>query len=251
MTAKSMGAPFRPRFLASVTSAAEAAIALAGGAEIIDAKDPASGALGALPVATVRAIVETVAGVVPVSATIGDLVPEPALITAATYSMAATGVDMVKIGLFEGGDARASIRALAALDLGPVRRVGLLLADRDPDFTLIEAMADAGFAGVMLDTASKDGRALPDVLPAARLGEFVARAQAAGMFAGLAGALRQHHISAVTAHAPDVVGFRGALCSGGHRQGPLEEDAVRRIAVELQTGGRPASLRPAALKAAS
>ena len=154
----------RPRFLASVMSAPEALTALAAGAEIIDGKNPAEGALGALPHATVRAIVEAVGHTVPVSATIGDLPANPDVLCDAAIAMAATGIDLVKIGFFDGGDAKASIAALGRLDLGQARLVGLLLADRNPDLNLVAAMADAGFAGVMLDTATKDGRALPDVM---------------------------------------------------------------------------------------
>ena len=241
----------RPRFLASVTSAEEAQRALAGGAAIIDCKNPAEGALGALPPATVKAIATAVAGRATVSATIGDLIPEPEAVTAAAAAMAKTGVDLVKIGFFEGGDAAATIRALGAHDFGRVRLVGLLLADRAPDFNLVGDMARAGFEGVMLDTASKDGRALPDVLDPDRLAQFVRLAHDAGLFAGLAGALRSHHIPAVAAFGPDIMGFRGALCSGKRREGPLEEDAVRAIARDLQALDRPLSPRPAVPEAAS
>jgi len=44
------------RMLASVTDEREAELVAALGADIVDAKDPAAGALGALPHATVSAI---------------------------------------------------------------------------------------------------------------------------------------------------------------------------------------------------
>ena len=52
----------RPAFLASVMTAAEADMTLHGGAGIIDCKDPASGALGALDAEAVRNIVAVIAG---------------------------------------------------------------------------------------------------------------------------------------------------------------------------------------------
>jgi uncharacterized protein (UPF0264 family) len=234
------GSNGRPRFLASVTSVPEALTALAAGAEIIDGKNPAQGALGALPHAIVRDIVEAVAHSVPVSATVGDLPAAPELLCDAAMAMAATGVDLVKIGFFDGGDAQASIAALGQLDLGPARLVGLLLADRDPDFNLIAAMAAAGFAGVMLDTATKDGRALTDVMNTSEISRFVDVARASGLFVGLAGALRLEHIQAVAALSPDVIGFRGALCSGTRREGSIEEKAVRAVARELSANATPA-----------
>lgn len=243
------GSTGRPRFLASVTSVAEALTAMAAGAEIIDCKNPSQGALGALAPQIVRAIVEAIAGKVPVSATIGDLPPEPEILCPAASAMAATGVDLVKIGFFDGGDARASIAALGRLDLGHARVVGLLLADRAPDFNLVPAMATAGFAGVMLDTATKDGRALPDVMPPAEIVRFVSAARAAGLFAGLAGALRRVHIPAIAALTPDVMGFRGALCAGSQREGSLEEGAVRAVARELSALARRPATRHAILEA--
>jgi (5-formylfuran-3-yl)methyl phosphate synthase len=230
----------RPRFLASVMSAPEALTALAAGAEIIDGKNPAAGALGALPHATVRAIVEAVGHTVPVSATIGDLPANPDVLCDAAIAMAATGIDLVKIGFFDGGDAKASIAALGRLDLGQTRLVGLLLADRNPDLNLVAAMADAGFAGVMLDTATKDGRALPDVMSTAEISRFVDAARAVGLFVGLAGALRLEHIPIIAALTPDVMGFRGALCSGKRREGSIEEGAVRAVARELSATSTPA-----------
>ena len=234
------GSSGRPRFLASVMSAPEALTALAAGAEIIDGKNPAEGALGALPHATVRAIVEAVGHTVPVSATIGDLPANPDVLCDAAIAMAATGIDLVKIGFFDGGDAKASIAALGRLDLGQARLVGLLLADRNPDLNLVAAMADAGFAGVMLDTATKDGRALPDVMSTAEISRFVDAARAVGLFVGLAGALRLEHIPIIAALTPDVMGFRGALCSGKRREGSIEEGAVRAVARELSATSTPA-----------
>jgi uncharacterized protein (UPF0264 family) len=243
------GTSGRPRFLASVTSVAEALTAMAAGAEIIDGKNPAAGALGALPQDTVRDIVNSVAGKVPVSATIGDLVPRPEILCPAATAMAATGVDLVKIGFFAGGDTRASIAALGNLNLGHARLVGLLLADRAPDFNLIPAMASAGFAGVMLDTASKDGRSLLDVMAPGDIARFVAAARSADLFVGLAGALRLEHIPAVAALTPDVMGFRGALCAGSVREGSLEEEAVRAVARDLSALARCPSARHAILEA--
>lgn len=223
----------RPRFLASVTSAAEALTARAAGAEIIDCKNPALGALGALPHDVVRAIVVALDKSVPVSATIGDLPPEPAAVCAATAAMAATGVQLVKVGFFAGGNPQATIAALGDLDLGTTRLVGLLLADREPDLSLVPAMAAAGFAGVMLDTASKNGRALTDVMTATDIARFIALARSRGLFAGLAGALRSEHLPALAALNPDLLGFRGALCSGKRREGPLDGETTRAVADAL------------------
>ena len=99
------------RFLASVTSVAEAETALAGGADIVDCKDPGQGALGALPPQTVGAIVRAVGGRRPVSAVTGDLPMLPDVVVNAAQEMAATGVDYIKAGLFAGEGRPACISA--------------------------------------------------------------------------------------------------------------------------------------------
>lgn len=222
--------PGRPvRFLASVTTDDEARLAVSGGADIVDCKDPNKGALGALPYAAVRAIRAAVPRHIPVSATVGDLPAEPDLVARAVSAMAKAGVDFVKIGLFPGGDARATIARLGALPLGPVRLVGLLLADRDPDLALVADMGLAAFAGVMLDTADKASGSLPDAMGADALAGFIASARAAGVFAGLAGSLRLAQIPNLVSLGPDILGFRGALCANGRRTAALDEAALARV----------------------
>src|SRR4051812_30438336 len=62
-----------PGLLVSVRSAAEAEAALAGGADLIDVKEPARGPLGRADDAVIDAVVASVAGRRPVSAALGEL----------------------------------------------------------------------------------------------------------------------------------------------------------------------------------
>jgi len=224
-------------FLASVTTLSEARAAVAGGADIIDCKDPSRGALGALPVATVAAIRTGLPRHILVSATIGDLPADATEVARAAHAMARSGADIVKIGLFPGGDPRATIRALGVLDVAPVRIAGLLLADCEPDFDLIEGMADAGFVGVMLDTAIKANGTLRDHQSPAALSQFAHLAQKRGLFAGFAGSLGLSDIAPLMRLKPNVLGFRGALCTRCVRTGPLDADAVRAVAALMREHG--------------
>src|SRR6185312_11279801 len=166
----------RPAFLASVTNAAEAEMAFRSGAGIIDCKDPASGALGALDAGAVRDIVEVIAGRVPVSATIGDLPAEAdAMVPAA----------IVKIGFFGDRDPRPAIVALGREKQPSTQLVAVLMADSNPDFSLLPILAAHGFAGAMLDTADKSAGRLTTVLSNDRLAEFVRAAAANGLSSGL------------------------------------------------------------------
>jgi len=215
--------------LASVRSLAEARIALDGGADLIDLKEPSRGALGALDHAAVRVSAQAIAGRRPVSATVGD-VPQmdPQAIAAAVERMAATGVDYVKIGFFAHRRARACARALAALSQ-QTRLVAVLFSDQACDLDLLEACAGAGFAGAMLDTAGKTGGSLRVWRSDAELRQFVDRARTLGLLSGLAGSLQEADIGPLLELAPDYLGFRSALCVGGERRQLLDARALRRI----------------------
>ncbi|MEQ1696362.1 MAG: (5-formylfuran-3-yl)methyl phosphate synthase [Hyphomicrobiaceae bacterium] len=221
------------QFLASVTTVEEAQLAASCGADIVDCKDPSRGALGALSLKTVAAIRDALPSSVILSATIGDLAAEPGPVTQATLAMGQSGTDIVKIGFFPGGDARATIASLARDDLKHISLVGLLLADRDPDFTLIHDMADAGFAGVMLDTEGKASGGLRNHLTEPALSQFIALARNRGLFAGFAGSLALSDIAPLMRLKPNVLGFRGALCAGKIRTGSLSPEAIRAVAAEM------------------
>lgn len=214
-----------PLFLASVTSAKEARIAAATGADILDCKSPADGALGALPLATVREIVAALPASAIVSATVGDLPASAAILVPAAKAMAETGVSIVKVGFFGDGEVTTAIRALKSANLGTARLYAVLMADRNPDFDVIAELSAARFLGVMLDTADKSAGPLSEVMATEKLQAFVERARRAGLIAGLAGSLRRQHIPPLAALRPDILGFRGALCSGG-RTGALQESLV-------------------------
>lgn len=222
-------------FLASVRTVDEALLVLAHGADIIDFKEPAAGALGALPTDLIRAATQRVAGRVVTSATIGDVALEPATVLAAVERIADTGVDYVKIGLFDGD----LVSTLAALV--PIARqhslIAVVFADRAPDFTIIEQIADAGFAGIMLDTADKGSGSLTAHVPISALAEFVEHGQARGMLVGLAGSLRREDIALLAPLGADYLGFRSALTSAT-RAGPLSENAVTAIRQALDANSQ-------------
>jgi len=195
-----MSAPPPLRLLASVRDAREALLALSLGADIIDLKEPAAGALGAVPPEEQLRVLAALGSRRPqVSATVGDLPLEAgASLAAAIAATAARGVDIVKFGVFGGG--AAAMAALDALDRHlqdaavSVLLVPVLLADRLRDARELERLAVRalglhGVAGVMLDTAGKVGidasaRRLTQIFTAAQLQRFVAVVQAAGGFAG-------------------------------------------------------------------
>jgi (5-formylfuran-3-yl)methyl phosphate synthase len=212
-------------FLASVTGPEEAEVALKHGADIIDLKDPGSGALGAAPPDAVRATIAVVGGRRPVSAVTGDLPMQPDIVVAAVEAMAATGVDYIKVGLFPGSRREDCVRALAALArTGKI--VGVMFADRGADNALLAVMAESGFAGAMLDTAGKGAGRLLQHADITTLNDFVAACRGCGLLAGLAGSLETPDIPRLLLLEPDYLGFRRALCAGQERTGRIDAEAV-------------------------
>lgn len=220
------------RLLVSVRNLEEARLAVAGGADIVDLKEPARGALGAVPLAVAREVVRALGASRPVSATVGDLPMQPETVGPAVREMGDTGVAFVKIGFFGAGDGQACIRALKP-HARRLRLVAVLFADQDPDFSLLEPLRDAGFAGVMLDTAGKGGLGLRDWVPGEKMAYLIASARELGLITGLAGSLKVSDIPALLPLAPDYLGFRGALCAGGNREKHLDISALRDMRATL------------------
>ena len=223
----------RVRLLVSVGTVEEALLALSAGADLIDAKNPDAGALGALPAERIAAIRNAIAGRATVTAVIGDH-RDAASVLGAADRIAATGVDMVKIGLYPELDRPAVIAALGRRLAATTRLVAVLAADLDPPFELIPDLAKAGFAGVMLDTEGKQGGLLTHQ-PLARLAEFIALGHAAGLMTGLAGSLRVTDIPVLAPLGPDLLGFRGGLCEHHDRRRPLLAERIRDARTTLTT----------------
>ncbi len=225
------------RLLISVASAAEASAALLGGADIIDAKDPLAGALGAVSVEVLRDIHAAVAGARPVTAALGDASDEAAIERAAAVFTAA-GAAVVKLG-FGGITSPARVAALIAAAVrgaktGSGDRTGVVAtayADADRVGSLAPAAltavaARAGADGLLIDTANKCGPGLRSLVAPGALARLVAEAHETGLFVALAGKLTADDLPFVRDAGADIAGVRGAACEGG-RTGRVAAGKVR------------------------
>ena len=225
------------RLLVSVVNHEEAAAALAGGADIIDAKDPARGPLGAVSIAVLRQISATVNDARPVTAALGDAADEGAVEREAR-AYAGAGATLVKVGLagvagVERATAllAATVRGAAAGSGGRCGVVAVAYADAHcvaspAPGVVTEAAARVGAAGVLLDTADKEGPRLRDLLSPGALAAWVAKAHEARLLVALAGKLRAEDFGFVRDAGADIAGVRGAACVGG-RSGRVTADRVR------------------------
>jgi (5-formylfuran-3-yl)methyl phosphate synthase len=218
--------------LASVRSAEEALFALNAGADLIDAKEPLGGALGAVTSTTLREIVADVSGRRPVSATVGDLPMNPLVLREAAQRVLADGADFVKIGFFDKGEPAPALLGLPR-ELPHGAMIAVLFADRAPEIERIAQLAAGGWHGVLLDTARKGDGSLRDWTDENWLAQFVQRSREAGLLVGLAGSLAEADIRPLSRLEPDVLGFRGALCAGSARGECLDPLRVRAVRAEL------------------
>ena len=215
--------------LASVGSLAEARIALGAGADIIDLKDPGRGVLGALDPEPLAVIAKALKGVVPLSATVGDIGPDDPALFEHIRRIAGTGVDIVKVGLFAEALGPGFIKAInSAVAIG-IRPVIVLFAEDYRGPAGLGELLSLNLAGLMLDTKNKTGRGLTQLQDLAALGAFVRMSRQRGFLSGLAGSLRYGDIAPLVALAPDYLGFRGALCAAGDRLRPLDGERIKKI----------------------
>lgn len=215
--------------LASVTNLLEARIVLKAGADIIDLKQPAKGALGALETKQVSDIRNNLGQNCRVSATIGDFPTQPKTVVDAVTKMAATGVDYVKLGFFPGGSWKKTIDALAATARTGTRLIAVFFGDTGIDHCWTKHLANAGFHGAMIDTMDKSKGSLTQVCSESTIRSFIGAAKSDRLLCGLAGSLKIHDIPVLLNLEPDYLGFRGALCLDDRRTGELDAIAVKTI----------------------
>jgi uncharacterized protein (UPF0264 family) len=237
------------RLLVSVVDAGEARIAAVAGADVIDVKDPSTGALGAASPPVVRMVREATPRHLPVSAALGDGPFTPAAAASLAGAVAASGAVFVKLGLRDtsSATAAASLETIRARLPADVQLVAAGFADfrragSPPPRDLPALAADAGAQGCLLDTAVKDGRGLLHWLDEAALRVFVEACRAGGLLSALAGSLQIEDLARLAPIGPDLVGVRGAACVGDRVTGRVDAGRVR--ALVRARGGRPtASLR--------
>lgn len=229
------------QLLVSVRSAAEVEPAVSGGADIIDAKEPSNGALGAVSSATLSEIMQAVPVTVPLSIALGDVShgAEVAQAIAAIPAWSSRAPCYVKLG-FAGVASPRDVRALldAGLDAAgrhPTRPLVVAVGYADAELSgsidpeqLCRAAVASGVSGVLLDTQVKSSGNLLTRMSLSALTRLVADIQRGGLMAALAGSLEPKHLRLVAATRPDVVGVRRAACSGG-RDGLVSRFRVRQL----------------------
>ena len=210
--------------LVSVRSAAEVMPAIAGGATLIDVKEPDRGPLGKADDVVIEAVVAEVGRRLPVSAALGEWANRD-------QSLVPEGVSFTKWGLANVEITADTILAVRNASSHPVL---VAYADheraRSPSLELLSEWAyRMRFSAFLIDTAIKDGTSLLDWLNMDLLARIRYRLGAARIPIALAGSLSVKEIRSLLPITPDWFAVRGSVCDGG-RQGNVSAAKVRQLA---------------------
>ncbi len=231
------------KLLVSVRSAIEAEAALAGGASIIDVKEPARGPLGRADGSVWREVRRSVPASIPVSVALGELHEwtEPGHVEIPVDPWA--GIAFRKLGLSDAGanwidrwrELRDRLAATAegrpgSTVLGP-SWVAVVYIDweraqaPDPDTVIQAAVEIEDCSGVLFDTWHKSGQQGVD----RRWERRFARVHESGRFLALAGSLDIEAIRRLGHLEPEIFAVRGAACRGGDRRAGIDPERVARL----------------------
>jgi uncharacterized protein (UPF0264 family) len=224
------------KLLVSVRSAIEAETAVAGGAAIIDVKEPSRGPLGRADCSTWHEVRSVVPGSIPVTVALGELKewlsPDHVALSAASWR----GIALYKIGLSHAGpdwrDQWNEIRPCLDDRWGASpARVAVVYLDwgraqaPDPDAVVRAALEARDCQGVLFDTWDKSRRTRFDL----SWRRHIASVRDSGRFVALAGSLDAEAIRRLRPLDPEVFAVRGAACRAGERGGVIDRQRVAEL----------------------
>lgn len=224
--------------LVSVRDRLEAADVLRAGVDLVDVKEPLAGPLGAASPRVWREVVDCVAGEVPVSLALGELLDEG---LEERLAAVPAGTSYLKLGLAgcQDNDSWRSLwkDALAQLPAGP-RPVAVIYADfplaRSPEpAEVLEAAQELGCPAVLVDTFDKRAGNLLAHWSYDRICQHVEQAQQRGIKVVLAGSLDERAVGLLAMPTVDLLAVRGAACAG-ERDGRLDPGKVARLVQLVQ-----------------
>lgn len=220
------------RLLVSVRSAREARAALAGGADIIDVKEPLRGSLGRAEATVWREVIEAVGEAAPLSVALGELGDlELGIGDLSEVGFAKVGL----AGCQNDPNWRKRLRQLWQSLPRPVQPVAVMYADWQqaeapaPE-AILEVAAEHGTRHLLVDTYVKSAGRLLDHWPLEELVRFAARVAAKDQKLVLAGSLDAASVVKLRPLHPWAIAVRGAVCRSG-REGTVDAALVRELKV--------------------
>lgn len=224
--------------LISPINTEEAHEAIEGGADIIDVKNPKEGSLGANFPWVIKSVREMTPKDMLVSATLGDVPYKPGTVSLAALGASVSGADYIKVGLYgtKNYDEALEVMKNVVKTVNDYNEDAIVVASGYADAYRVGAVdpmeipnvaVDAGADLAMVDTAVKDGTTLFDFMNEEKIAEFNDKIHDYGLKSALAGSIKKDQLKTLYNLGCDVVGIRGAACTGGDRNsGKIHRSAV-------------------------
>jgi uncharacterized protein (UPF0264 family) len=249
-----------PQLLVSVRSAAEGAVALTGGCQILDVKDPSRGSLGRADNFVIEQVLQTgIAAGVSVSAALGEVAEHstsPGSSEDRRLPNSLARLSFTKLGLAGlNNDSNWAARwqdtmsfladgVRSSCDNHSLNWVAVIYADwQAADAPSPNAIVDCvlsssestsnHIAGVLIDTWSKKSGRLLDSLTVEQLSDLANNVQQSGRFFAVAGRLTSIMLPKLASVRPDIVAVRSAACRNEDRTSSVDADAVRKLRTEI------------------
>jgi uncharacterized protein (UPF0264 family) len=204
------------RLLVSVRDAEEAIVALGGGVDVIDVKEPTRGALGRADDETLRRIVDAVGGRAVLSFAGGEAIEQAGSSNVAGYSLFKYG----PAGLANRADSREIL--FEAWNSAPRGTSPIAVAYVDYEHAnapapelIVDLAVEFGCAGVLFDTFGKASRLGLTALPEERMALCVTTVREAGLLVSVAGSLGAEDVTDARRLHSDLIAMRGAVCMHG------------------------------------
>ncbi len=224
-----------PGLLISVRDETEVETAIGGGADWIDFKEPHAGALGAVNFDLSLRMVHTVAGRLPISAALGELVNWSG--SAAQRLLSVPGIEVVKLG-FANCATLHNWQAMwqqvyqQAVDQGKqlcaVIYADWVCAESPEPAAILDLAVKTGARLLLIDTWDKRRRSSLYYFSPQELKQLINHACDCNLRTVLAGSLQHDDIPLAIQLKPDLLAVRGAACRG-LRTERLDQAAIREL----------------------
>jgi uncharacterized protein (UPF0264 family) len=237
----------RTLLLVSVRDLVEAQLAVEGGVDILDLKEPRHGSLGPVAIPLAAEIGRRWRGRLPLSLALGELAHTD---TVAAPEDWISNFDFLKIGL-AGLPNRGWQRRWSAWRKKlphPERAVLVAYVDhqaaQSPEVEHIVSLAIAEEVRfVLFDTYRKDHRRLTDHLSLSRIAETIDRLGSHSVRLALAGRLDRELILSLIGLRPSIIAVRSAVC-GGDRAASLSTEHLQAVRECLIRAAASVSIEP-------
>lgn len=242
------------QLLVSVRNAAEAVAATAGGADIIDVKEPLHGSLGCAAPNTIReislALKQSTGAAAPLSLALGELTEWQCTPTCSQVgvqtcqnqlsdlraSIVSSLPRFLKLGLagtrLSGQNWRTELQRVQASIHGQHSWVAVAYADHTaaaapPVPEVLQVAIETRAAVLLIDTCVKDGTSLCDHLTFKELTDLRYETSQHSIQLALAGRISVDDLPQLISIQPDIIAVRSAVCDNSDRTACISEKRIR------------------------